>query len=181
MPNHNYFQKLWLAFSSYLNQPRSPRYTQYMQLLLLLVTVIVITFSLMFPSVKNFEIDLRPDGPWSVSKNAPEDIIAITDVDFLMQKSYAKAQEEATRQTPIHFTRDFGALTEIARSRNLASEQTANPSFQEMLQDDIQNLRVCRYIAKKRKRCTSMRCQPVTTLARSTGARLERTAAFFIQ
>ena len=157
MQNHNYLQKLLASIAKYLSKPRSVRYTRAIQIILLFLTVVIITFTLMFPSFTHFEVNLKPDGPWSVSRNAPEDIIATSDVEFLIQKRYEKAQEDAAQQTPLHFTRDFGALIGSTKT-NTEEGELVIPSFNEMLQNDIQNLRICRSAVKRAAdvpRCTA--------------------------
>ena len=148
MQEQNLFQKWLASIGHYLSKPRSVRYTSAMQLLLLLITLVIITFILIFPSFTHFEINLTPDGPWSVNRNAQEDIIATTDIEFLMEKRYVKAQEDAAQQTPLHFTRDFATLVGTTKLENKETE-LASLSFQEMLQNDIQNLRICRSAVKK--------------------------------
>ena len=145
--NSNIIQSFFSQIYSYLRRPREARQARIMQLSLLAVTVLIVSFSLIFPSFANFELDLRPKGPWGVSKNAPEDIIAIIDAEFLMEKQYEKAQEEAARQTPLHLTRDFGALKKFEKGE-LEKENRETP-FQELLGRDIRNLRICRAANKQ--------------------------------
>ena len=132
---------------SYLKGPGELEKLRILQVILLGLTILIFSFSLIFPTFAHFELDLRSDGPWGISRNAPEDIIAILDVEFLLEKQYEKAQEEAARQSPLHFKRDFGALKKFEKSKE--EEETRESSFQELLGKDIQNLRVCRAANKE--------------------------------
>ncbi len=119
-----------------------------LQIFFLVITFLVTTFSLISPSLVQFEIDLNENGPWSISRNATEDLIAITDVEFLLEKQYQKAQEEAAKRTPLHITRDFSVLERKAKGNEKGEQGT---SFQEMLNQDIRNIRLCRIISKKKE------------------------------
>ena len=145
--SQNMIQRLFSLFYSYLKKPREVRQAQIIQLSLLVLTVIIVSFSLIFPSFAHSELKLNPKGPWALSKNAPENIIAIVDVEFLMEKQYEKAQEEAARQTPLRLTRDFGALKKFEEGEN--EEGNRENSFQELLGQDIRNLRICRAANKQ--------------------------------
>ncbi len=147
MQNHT----TWLGFlvtqiDHYLGKKRSKGYVRSLQITLLLLSTGMISLNLVLPSLSRFEIDLHKDEKWAPNRNAPEDIIALSDIKFLMEKQYKAALADATQRSPLHFTRDFGTL----ESREEDSENK-QPSFQKMLRQDIRKLRICRAAAKQIK------------------------------
>ena len=139
-------QGFWDQIYAYLRGRGKLQKLRVTQIILLTVTTFIVSFSLIFPSFAHLELNLSSEGPWGISRNAPEDIIAILDIEFLLEKQYEKAQEEAARQTPLHFKRDFGALKKFEKGKE--GERRKN-SFQELLSRDIRNLRICRAANKQ--------------------------------
>ena len=115
------------------------------------LTIAIISVSILFPSTTQFDIDLHPSGKWGVGQNAPEELIALTDVQFLMEKQYQKAQEEISKQVPLRFTRNYRLLEKKTTDRSKKSF-----SFHEMLERDIKDLRRCR--RKKQKNMEIIAC-----------------------
>ncbi len=156
-------QMMLTQIYNHLNKQRSIRYVRILQVILISVTVIIVTFSLLFPTFVHFKINLWPEGPWGVSRNAPDDVIALTDIEFLMEEQYKAAQDQAARQAPLSFTRNFEALgkkkkdtkKEMAKEVSdflLETKEKVKPkqtiSFPTMLARDIAALRKCRMKTK---------------------------------
>ena len=137
---------------NYFSKERSIRYVRSLQAILISITVIIVTFSLLFPTFVHFEIDLWSEGPWGISRNAPEEIIALTGVEFLLEEQYKSAQEQAARQAPLHFIRNFESLGKRDKNKDKTGQQQGQlidkpkegVSFSNMLDKDIVVLRKCR-------------------------------------
>ena len=129
---------------TYINQASEKYRLRNLQIVLIILTVLFASFSLVYPSLSHSQIQLDANGKWAVNKNAPEDVFAITDFNFLMKDQYKRAQDEAARQTPIHLNRDFSFL-----EKNISDKENESKSFQEILVQDIESLASCRKVNKK--------------------------------
>ncbi|MCB1327444.1 MAG: HDIG domain-containing protein [Leptospiraceae bacterium] len=136
----DYFQSLVVRISMFFTQSRSREYVRRLQYWLLGVTVCFTTFSLVFPGLRPPEIDLSEGGPWTVGRIAPGDQVAFTNIEFLLESEYRRAQEAARRTARLHFVRDFYALTRESEEQ----AEGENPSVRQMLNEDIAAFRQCR-------------------------------------
>lgn len=125
-------------FFSFLNQNRTESFIKRMQLILLAITIFLVTLALAYPNLKQTQVDLSANGDFTVGKNAPDTLIAITDIEFLREKSYEKAQIDAQNRAPLHFTRDYGLL------RDDMQHQDRITTFRSMREEDFEILSKCR-------------------------------------
>ncbi len=138
LEGENIFQRALIRTSSFLTRARPREWVRRMQLVLLGVTVIIVTFSLSYPSFTESDID--PDSPaWKKGQPAPQDVVAATSVEFLREKELQQARERAAKNASPHFTRDFSALSEPGDSN---ASQEAN--FRTMLKSDMDSVNDCR-------------------------------------
>lgn len=130
---------------SYLGRPRPIGYIRSMQLILVAATVLVATISLIYPHAVVLEVDLRRGGPWDEGRNASNELIAITDINYIRKEQYEAARREAVLLAPLHVIRDFRVLQADA------SEQAVEISFPRLLEADIEALRICSEVDRSLK------------------------------
>lgn len=133
-----FFQDMLSRITGFLTRNQPESFVQRLQLTLLVITVLLVTFALSYPNLKQPQIDLSEDGPFIVGNNAPEDLVAVTDIEFLRENSYELARKSAASKASLYFTRDYGLL----RADMQYSKETI--TLQKMLGNDIEKLQKCR-------------------------------------
>ncbi|MCB1175438.1 MAG: HDIG domain-containing protein [Leptospiraceae bacterium] len=121
-----------------LTRDRSDRVIRRTQLFLLVLTVLLVTLALSYPNLKQPYINLTENGPYGIGRSAPDTLVAVTDVEFLREKSFEQARENARNRTPLHITLDYGLLRDdIQYPDNVAT-------WRRLRTEDMQIQRECR-------------------------------------
>ncbi len=135
----NFVKDFFSRLNDSLSLSSSLQKVRRIQIILLTLTILITTFSLVFPALRQFELDLGPDRQWYLGKNALGDVAAATDIEFLREKQYKSALEEAELRAPLYIVRNFGVL------ENLDPKQIgSNTSFRWTLKRDLSAFRICR-------------------------------------
>ncbi|MCR9143808.1 MAG: HDIG domain-containing protein [bacterium] len=137
----NFFQRLQMQVSSFLTRSRPADEVRRMQLILLGITILIVTFALSYPGFAQSDLDLSPDGPYRAGNTATQDVVAGTDIEFVLEKSLEEARVRAARNAPIRLTRDFGVLSKPAGASADPDEEL---SFSQMLANDLDQVAGCR-------------------------------------
>ncbi|MEQ9365425.1 MAG: HDIG domain-containing protein [Leptospirales bacterium] len=138
----NIFQRLQMRVSSFLTRSRPADEVRRMQLILLGLTILIVTFALSYPGFAQSDLDLSPDGPFRAGNTAPQDVIASTDIEFVLDKSLEEARVRAARNAPIRLTRDFGVLSKPGGGA--ARQEDGDQTFARMLAADLEQIAECR-------------------------------------
>lgn len=139
----NIFQRLQMQISIFLTRSRPVHEVQRMQLILLGVTILIVTFTLSYPSFTQSDLDLSPDGPFRAGNTATQDVVAGTDIEFVLSNSLEEARVRAARTAPVRLTRDFGVLSKPDDGAG-APVEGADQNFSLMLAGDLEQIAECR-------------------------------------
>ncbi|MCB1318869.1 MAG: HDIG domain-containing protein, partial [Leptospiraceae bacterium] len=122
--------------SVFFTRARTPEAVRRIQWFLLGFTIVLVTFALSYPNLVQPKLNLdTADSPWQVGSIAPENIIALSDVEFLREEQFQQARKQAMQRAPLHFNRDISTLSR--------SEDPEESTISRMVLNDLENYQKC--------------------------------------
>jgi len=118
-----------------LTRPRSPNFIKRLQAYLLGTYFFLLLIVLVWSNIKTQPIALADEG-LAIGMLAPANLVAYHDIEFPLLDEYEKARQEAGRQAPMVFTRDFSVLK--SNRKGESSELESEMALQ------LQGLQACR-------------------------------------
>ncbi len=149
---NEFFQKLQIQASDFLTGSRPESYVHKMQLYLLIVTLVVTTFVLSYPFLTGKGLNLTPGSEWAIGKNAPDSVVAATNIEYQRKLQLEIDQKQARNSAPLHFIRDYAVLGQPDQSnegddnpeKESNKDSGKKKTFRDYFAEDLNALSICK-------------------------------------